>query len=117
MSQTAGGGTTTRRSPTNTGEYVWTTGLVKSLKKIRWFRPDKTPLREWKLFLIGFAALNAAKKAARNAPAAIDSARFAAFNALKVDKAPDWKSAWEVAGARRGEMAWEAFKNSIGEKL
>jgi hypothetical protein len=113
------------RSTMKSRNEVWIGDFVKSLKKVRWFKPDKTPNESWKLFPSRPAAADAAEKAAKNEPAAIDAARFAAFKALntaiqragETNQAPDWKAAWEAAGARRGEMAWEAFRNALGERL
>ena len=98
---------------------------MKPLKRFHWFNPDKRPTKDWELFPSRAKAADAARKAAHDAPAAIDAARFAAFNALRkaIQRAgeqvgaPDWKAAWEAAGAKRGELAWEAFKNTVGDNL
>ena len=106
-------------------EEVWIANFLKSLKRFRWFKPDKKPVRDWRVFPSRAMAADAAKKAAHDAPAAIDAARFAAFSALRkaIQRAgdqfgaPDWKAAWETAGAKRGELAWQIFKSTVGDKL
>jgi hypothetical protein len=75
--------------------------ILEDIKRVRWFKPDGKPRKEWKIFYGDSwdAARNAAWDAARNA--AWDAAWYAARDAAG-------NAAWYAAG----NAAWDAARNA-----